>query len=271
MLITTVFLSLLCVPTHVTAIVPASNLHGQVTNAVTLQGIGGATITVKYGSAIVETTTTDGSGHYTMSLEASFDGTLYEVTAEKSDYTPQTVNVVVYAGDNDPGDKELNFNLQPPPADVETWTNVQTDIFSVDDPEYPVYVMGYNYAPSTTYQVYVVLDTTWTNGMTIPARVTGSRTSITSSPWGTLGIPSPQQIWNVPLIPGAYDIIVDVNGNGVYDEGVDALDDNDVGTAGFIVTPSFVIPETPWGVASLTLAMLAAAALTQRRGLTVKF
>lgn len=44
-----------------------------------------------------------------------------------------------------------------------------------------------------------------------------------------------------PLIPGKYDIVVDVNGNGVYDDGVDALDDKDVQvTAGFFVIPEYL-------------------------------
>jgi len=34
-------------------------------------------------------------------------------------------------------------------------------------------------------------------------------------------------------------MIVDVNGNGEYDEGIDALDDFDVGTAGFQVIPEY--------------------------------
>lgn len=46
--------------------------------------------------------------------------------------------------------------------------------------------------------------------------------------------------WGQPLTLGKYDIIVDVNGNGVYDEGIDALDDNDTEiTAGIVVIPEF--------------------------------
>jgi hypothetical protein len=52
----------------------------------------------------------------------------------------------------------------------------------------------------------------------------------------------PTPVWSDPLTPGKYDIVVDVNGNGVYDEGIDALDDNDIEvTAGFFVIPEYGI------------------------------
>ncbi len=46
-------------------------------------------------------------------------------------------------------------------------------------------------------------------------------------------------------------VVVDVNGNGIYDAEVDALDDSDIEvTAGF-----FVIPEVPLGTIMASLAM----------------
>jgi len=46
-------------------------------------------------------------------------------------------------------------------------------------------------------------------------------------------------IWINPQVVGKYDIVVDVNGNGVYDAEVDALDDNDVEVTAGIVIPEF--------------------------------
>ena len=46
------------------------------------------------------------------------------------------------------------------------------------------------------------------------------------------------RVWSSPLSPGKYDIIIDVNRNGVYDEGLDFLDNIDsygLPTAGFVV------------------------------------
>ena len=47
-------------------------------------------------------------------------------------------------------------------------------------------------------------------------------------------------MWSDPATVGKYDMVVDVNGNGLYDVGIDALDNNDVEvTAGFVI-PEFV-------------------------------
>jgi hypothetical protein len=61
-------------------------------------------------------------------------------------------------------------------------------------------------------------------------------------------------------MPGKYDIIVDVNMNGRYDQGVDAIDDNDIKvTAGF-----FVIPEIPLGTITAIISMMAGLLLMHR-------
>jgi PKD repeat protein len=114
---------------------------------------------------------------------------------------------------------------------------VAKDTFQQGD---AVYANGGDYLPDSWYTVYVVADTTWVDGMAIPARIPGTATSVFSDEEG--GVPA-QLLWNHPLAPGKYDIVVDVNGNGKYDADVDALADNHVQvTAGF-----FVIPEVYLG------------------------
>lgn len=99
-----------------------------------------------------------------------------------------------------------------------------------------VRVNGSGFLPNATYDFYLVEDVkTWTDGMTIPSRVPGTATSITSDNDGTV---LPLVVWSDPSTVGAYDIIVDVNMNGLYDEDIDALDNNDVE-----VTAGFVTPE----------------------------
>jgi hypothetical protein len=99
------------------------------------------------------------------------------------------------------------------------------------NPSETVYAYGSGYAPSTVYSLYVVPDVTWTNGMAI----LGTAISVSSDSSGNI---PPTTVMSPPLTPGKYDIVVDVNGNGVYDAGVDALDDNDIQvTAGFLVIP----------------------------------
>ena len=113
-----------------------------------------------------------------------------------------------------------------------------------------VYVIGNNYAPLASYNLYIVTDElVWTDGMAIPARVTGSATSVTSD---ALGNVATTLAWSDPLILGKYDIIVDVNDNGIFDAAIDALDNSDIQvTAGF-----FVIPESPFGTLMITLSMI---------------
>jgi hypothetical protein len=112
---------------------------------------------------------------------------------------------------------------------------------------------GSGYLPNATYDFYIVDDvSTWTDGMPIPARVSGTAMSITSDADGAV---LPVVVWSDPSTAGAYDILVDVNKNGLYDEGVDALDSNDVA-----VTAGFVIPEFPV-LSVLFLLLLAVSAV----------
>jgi len=128
-----------------------------------------------------------------------------------------------------------NLSFSPPPT-IEscTPTGSKKDVFNLGE---TVYVNGSGYSSSTTYDFYIVDDVaTWTNGLSIPARVTGTLTTVSSDPSGNI---LPTAVWGNPQTIGKYDIIVDINGNGQYDANIDALDDNDVEvTAGFIV-PEF--------------------------------
>jgi len=133
----------------------------------------------------------------------------------------------------------------PPQPTIESCDSmgVREDRFNLDE---TVYVSGSGYSPSTTYKLYLVNDVTWEDGMSIPARVPSIATEVSSDSSGDI---HPTAVWTDPLTPGNYDIVVDVNGNGVYDEGTDALDDKDITvTAGF-----FVIPEV-WLGTILALA-----------------
>ena len=105
------------------------------------------------------------------------------------------------------------------------------DIFQ---PGEAVYAVGSGYAPGTTYDLYIVADTTWTDGMAIPPRVSGTESSVTTDTSGNIAAGT--LIWTSSVV-GVYDIVVDVNGNGDYDAGTDALDSNiDVG---FETIPEF--------------------------------
>jgi hypothetical protein len=70
--------------------------------------------------------------------------------------------------------------------------------------------------------IYIVGDRTWTNGMAIPSDVSsdGVNTLHTTGA-GSLG---PANVWPPPLTDGGYDIVLDVNQNGIYNAGIDAVD-----------------------------------------------
>jgi hypothetical protein len=118
---------------------------------------------------------------------------------------------------------------------------------------------GSGYLPNATYDFYIVNDiATWTGGMPIPARVSGTATSITSDGDGSV---LPVTVWSDPSTVGAYDILVDVNKNGFYDEGIDALDSNDVE-----VTAGFMIPEfAPVTIVALFMMTTLLSAIAYRR------
>lgn len=140
-----------------------------------------------------------------------------------------------------------NLGFVPPTIESCAATGEKKDTFN---PYEDVHVNGTGFLTSTTYDFYIVEDVaTWTDGLAIPARVAGTSSSITSD---TNGNVSPITVWSDPPTAGLYDMIVDVNGNGHYDEGIDALDNNDVE-----VTAGFVIPEFLSIIALLTAFSLA--------------
>ena len=115
-------------------------------------------------------------------------------------------------------------------------TGIRCDNFTAGD---AVYAIGSGLTPNTTYNIYVVTDTTWTDGMSIPSRVPGTALTVTTD--GTGSIPTGTSVWT-NSIAGDYDIVVDVDANGLYDTGIDGLDDMDTGSAGFIVISGPVSP-----------------------------
>jgi len=126
-------------------------------------------------------------------------------------------------------------------------TGVGKDTFGVAD---DVYVIGNGFSPSTTYDLYLVQDVAvWSDGMVIPTRVFGTATTVSSDANGN--VPA-TLVWGGLLVLGKYDVVVDVNSNGVYDAGVDVLDDGDVEvTAGLNV-----IPEVPMGTLMASTAII---------------
>ena len=74
--------------------------------------------------------------------------------------------------------------------------------------------------------------------MAIPSRVSGTLETLSSNAGGII---APTNVWSNPEIGGLYDIVIDVNGNGEYNELIDALDDGDIEvSAGVQIIPELV-------------------------------
>jgi hypothetical protein len=122
-----------------------------------------------------------------------------------------------------------------------------------------VYAKGSGMLKNQEYKIYIIEDTTITDGMAIPTPVT-TPVTVTTDDDGRF---SPTLIWSGPLTPGYYDIIADCQNVGVsgYYDSADAIDDEEINvTAGF-----FVIPEVPLGTIAVLLASFAAVLVKRRR------
>lgn len=131
-------------------------------------------------------------------------------------------------------------------------TGAQKDVFELGE---TVYATGGGFFPLTSYPFYLVEDLeAWTDGMTIPERVPGTEPSIVSNEDGEI---DPSDMWHDPQIMGGFDMVVDVNRNGQYDEGIDALDGDDIElVAGFIIIPELSTILPAFMIATLSVAIL---------------
>ena len=136
---------------------------------------------------------------------------------------------------NDRGEK---IKVATPTVESSDAGGNKKDRFLVGD---KVYAYGSCYEPGKTYNLSIVEDRVWNDGMAIPPFIL--QTTVSTDANGKI-IPHPTLIWPSAVI-GKYDIVVDVNGNEEYDECVDALDDMDVEDAGFEVVPEFTTIAIP--------------------------
>ena len=171
-------------------------------------------------------------------------------------YGPSVNNYYYPEDDTLQINKYANLSFPAPTIESCNATGDKKDYFNLHE---DVYLNGSDFLPSTAYDLYIVNDVnTWNDNMSIPSRISGTATSILSDSNGTL---SPTAAWSDPSTLGEYDIIVDVNGNGFYDAGIDALDNNDVE-----VTAGFIIPEfTSFLILSLFMILTMLGAVLHRK------
>jgi hypothetical protein len=131
-----------------------------------------------------------------------------------------------------------------------------------------VYVEGTGYSSEADYAIYLVPHQEWVDGMAIPEAVEGTLSVITSDVEGNVPATA---VWEPYLTVGEYDVVVDINDNGVYDAQTDVADEMRVRYALGLQSskPSesiFAVPGLPFGTILAVLAFLMAFGL-YRRGL----
>lgn len=107
-------------------------------------------------------------------------------------------------------------------------------------PSENVYITGSGFQACVTYDIYVVAhQTQWVDGEAIPSRVADTVQQVSTDASGNI---PPTIVWTHNLVPGKYDILIDVNCNHVYDKNVDCLVSNDINiNAGFFVIPEYIL------------------------------
>jgi hypothetical protein len=166
----------------------------------------------------------------------------------------------------------VTVNVPASITDIESSseTGVRKDLFNAGE---SVFASGSNYAINKDYNISVVADQIWTDGMDIPDRVAGTANKVFTDSSGDIAYSDPEGagtppalIWSAAVDDGTYDIVIDVNENGKYDAGIDVLDDKDVGDVGFVVVTSPVeVPSiTPLGFLLSLLTLLGLGAVAMR-------
>jgi len=115
-----------------------------------------------------------------------------------------------------------NIILSPSAVSCDS-TGSPKDIFY---PEDHIYVKGAGFPADKTVRIYVTLNTTWTDGAPITdVRIHGPDTTTTDSN-GFLPVTHLVSARDLPAEwPANYDIVIDVDCDGFFDVGLDAVDD----------------------------------------------
>ncbi len=83
-----------------------------------------------------------------------------------------------------------------------------------------VYIEGGNFKPSTNVDVYVTNNRKWVKGDQLSDVSTDGIETVQTTSKGN--IPK-TMVWGAPIVEGKYDIVVDANQDGTFNEG-DAID-----------------------------------------------
>jgi hypothetical protein len=85
-----------------------------------------------------------------------------------------------------------------------------------------VYCSGSYFFPNSNVRVYILLDDTWSEGTSMTDLSSDGFNTVPIDGVGNLPV---TMIWPGRLTIGQYDIVFDTNQDGIYQSGVDAVDD----------------------------------------------
>jgi len=120
-----------------------------------------------------------------------------------------------------------------------------------------VYAAGSGFVPNSPVDIYITEDRKWYDGMPINPPLFATKTVDADANGAFRAV----EVWIDPSI-GEYDIVFDANRNGIYNKGIDAVDDpND---PGFIVLCS-VPALAPVGLIVLVGLLSVVVAISIRR------
>ncbi len=136
-----------------------------------------------------------------------------------------TRSAFISIANNDPDEDPYNFNIQgvglPCSGESRDDVAVIKDVYSPGD---IVYANGFGFTPLANVEITVVADRAWTDGMTIPADITGFVEQLQVDATGNIPL---TQIWAPPLPVGEYDIVFNIvrQTDTTYDIAFDDVDD----------------------------------------------
>lgn len=182
------------------------------------------------------------------------DAGTYRITMQSVGVDGFLINTETWSGTTAPQESDryivrlLDDGSLTSPQRPQLWSSDSLcnpkDVFVPGEPVYAT-VQG---VWGQTVTLYVVVDqTAWNDGDSLVDVSDGAETLTLNSDGGTQAI----QIWAPPLVLGEYDVVMDVDNDGVYDTELDAVDS--------ILIPGFnVIPEIPFGTIMASAAMMIA-------------
>lgn len=190
------------------------------------------TVTAPDGTTTTFTATTDSEGNWTTTYTGPMGDGTFSVTATDGSSTAGTTFADAFG---------IEWVKSSNSA---SWDGSEDDSFSTTDNVY-AYIKTSGGTGTATVRIYVTANTQWDsgdNGASL-TDISGGYETVTLTADTSTDYFGPYLIWSANTSAGSYDIVVDVDHDGVYDHPSNALDkvDNSGTPAGFTVTVQYSV------------------------------